>query len=40
MGISMSENMIYFDLIHNDKNRIIDFGELANMIFKQIGLVG
>lgn len=40
VGISMSENMVYFDFIDNEKNYIIDFAGLANMVFKQIGLVG
>lgn len=34
----LSDNAIYFNLFSNT-DRIIDFGELANMIFKQIGLV-
>lgn len=35
----ISDNAIYFDLIGNNQDRIIDFGELANLVFKQIGLV-
>lgn len=34
-----SDHTIYFDLIGNNQDRIIDFGELVNMVFKQIGLV-
>lgn len=35
-----SDHTIYFNLIGNNQDRIIDFGELVNMVFKQIGLVG
>lgn len=33
------DNTIYFNLF-SDTDQTIDFGELANMVFKQIGLVG
>lgn len=34
----LSDNAIYFNLF-SDTDRIIDFGELANLLFQQIGLV-
>lgn len=39
MELSLPDNVIYFNLF-SDTDCIIDFGELANMVFKQIGLVG
>lgn len=41
MELSPRNNTIYFNLFStDDTDQTIDFGELANMIFKQIGLVG
>ena len=35
-----SDHTIYFNLIDNNQDHIIDFGKLVNMVFEQIGLVG
>ena len=36
--LSPPDNTIYFNLF-SDTDRTIDFGELADMVFKEIGLV-
>mgnify|MGYP000857701108 CR=1 FL=1 len=36
--LSLPDNTIYFNLF-SDTDRTIDFGELADMVFKEIGLV-
>ena len=34
----LSDNAIYFNLF-SDTDRTIDFGELANLVFKEVGLI-